>query len=565
MKLPRYTATTPPPRSSGQVRAENIGALVRSSDIEKWKAVEGIGQAFQYGSELSFQASQKRQALDDEIEAGKVTQKVLDKFSLARDAASRFDATADQPLPGDPNFDKVITTFDTTRRDLVTQDLLKGVDKDASNIFSGIKSPRVKARLVNWYNASYRNEADGIRKVVRGKLDEYQTTEITKLMESAAKNGNTKTADYYASLMDQNELITHERAEAYKKENKVIADTSMVTAAAQLILDGIGKDAAVDFVMTRDIDTDIKRGIVSDIEFESNRALRQQATELKQLREKTYTTMLADLWEQKPITEHEITEALRTGALDVEDAKYLRKALLSPEPPETTNEALIAVRYAIDGIGVTETRESALKKVIAYTEQLSPTDGKAFIKEIFSEHDTKNAFWNGEAFKYMEKQILEIVNESDILYGSGEQLALSASAFISYDLAKKDAVEKGKPLSGSELLELAHQTMLPFRNKVKSLIEGEKIPETLAGRKVGVTGLPETTKPAPKKKIAKRADFDSYPTPETEKSFNDTITHIPSKDMKILYFETMIKRIKDDALVEKLYKKWVTDTDELYK
>jgi len=38
--------------------------------------------------------------------------------------------------------------------------------------------------------------------------------------------------------------------------------------------------------------------------------------------------------------------------------------------------------------------------------------------------------------------------------------------------------------------------------------------------------------------------------------FDNTIEHIPSKEMKILYFETMMRRIKDDKLAAKLYTKW---------
>lgn len=207
---------------------------------------------------------------------------------------------------------------------------------------------------------------------------------------------------------------------------------------------------------------------------------REQAAQLKEMREQTMSIMLADVWDGKLTDPQAVTDALRLGYLDDTDAKYLRDAIKNPDPPQTTNESLISMRYAIAGIAEgTETRESALKKVIAYTQQLSPTDGKAFIKEIFGEHDTKNAFWNRQAQEYMEKQIMEVASLTGILYGSGEQLALSAQALMSYDEAKKAAIADGKPLNGRELLELAHQVMLPFREKVKPLMEGEKLPETL--------------------------------------------------------------------------------------
>ena len=264
---------------------------------------------------------------------------------------------------------------------------------------------------------------------------------------------------------------------------------------------------------------------------------REQAVQLQEIREQTMSKMLADVWDGKLTDPQAVTEALRLGYLDDTDAKYLRDAIMNPEPPKTTNDALIAVRYVIDGIAQgTETRESALKKVIEYNKQLSPTDGKAFIKEIFGEHDTKNAFWNRQAQEYMEKQIMEVASLTGILYGSGEQLALSAQALISYDEAKKAAIAEGKPLNGRELLELAHQVMLPFREKVKPLMGGEKMPETLAGRKVGAGQKPPEI-PEPIKKQEKKDVVGSYPKPKTIEEFENTFRHISDKSQRKLYYD----------------------------
>ncbi len=65
MKLPRYIATTPPPRTSGLVRAQDIGALTRTSGAE-FKAIAGAGRAIQKTAGLGFEAYMNRQALDDQ-------------------------------------------------------------------------------------------------------------------------------------------------------------------------------------------------------------------------------------------------------------------------------------------------------------------------------------------------------------------------------------------------------------------------------------------------------------------------------------------------------------------
>ena len=302
---------------------------------------------------------------------------------------------------------------------------------------------------------------------------------------------------------------------------------------AQAIRQVNGYQDAIEFVVAQDIDVAVRDKVLSDLATQE----RVRATQHQQERENTMRTMLSDIWDGKLKDPQVVTNAFRAGYLDDTDAKYLRAALLNPDPPKTTNEALISVRYAIDGIGVgIETRESALKKVIEYTEQLSPTDGKAFIKEIFGEHDTKNAFWNRQAHEYMEKQIMEVASLTGILYGSGEQLALSAKSLIAYEEAKKAAVAEGKPLNGRELLELAHQVMLPFREKVKPLMEGEKLPETLGGRKVGA-GTQKPEQPEPTKKQEKKDVIGSYPKPKSVEEFENTFRHISDKAQRKLYYD----------------------------
>lgn len=74
--------------------------------------------------------------------------------------------------------------------------------------------------------------------------------------------------------------------------------------------------------------------------------------------------------------------------------------------------------------------------------------------------------------------------------------------------------------------------------------------------------LARKPKEEPRKAKPTRQTFEDYPAPKTEKEFDNTIKHIPSKEMKILYFETMIRRIEDEKLAKKLYQKW---GDELYE
>lgn len=275
-------------------------------------------------------------------------------------------------------------------------------------------------------------------------------------------------------------------ADLFKQQQEVALGTRSMTDFQKFLARGIVIDRNNPSEIGRPLDKLQAVKILADtrklIEATIVRNQREQVAALQVMREQTMAKMLADIWDNTLTDPQVITAALRAGHLDDTDAKYLRNAVMNPKPPETTSKALIAIRYAINGMTEgTETRESALKKVIQYSSQLSPVDGKAFVKEIFAELDTQNAFWNRQAHEYMERQIMEVATSTGILWGSGEQLALSANALLAYDLAKKEAAITKKPLKGRELLELAHEVMLPFRQEIKPLVPGEEIPSKLTG------------------------------------------------------------------------------------
>jgi len=280
MKLPRYSAQTPPPRSSGLVTASgsDISALVRSSDIARWQSVGTFGQALGFAGELTLRAYQNRQAIDDTIEWGTATSRVKDRFRLAADAAERMDVSMDMPDPDDPNYLKTLTSFSTIKRDQLLKEALKDIEKDVGRLSQGFSNPKIKAQFENWYNDNYGNLADGVRSMYTKKLDSYQRAKMSKLSQNAAENGDIETADHFVELMDKYELITPEQAEALKKNNKVIADKSITYRSAQAIMAIKGYQEAIKFVMARDIDIEIKKDIVSDLNFEAAQQREQLET-----------------------------------------------------------------------------------------------------------------------------------------------------------------------------------------------------------------------------------------------------------------------------------------------
>jgi len=280
--FPGFTASTPPPRSSGLARAQNIGALTQSSEQAKWSGVGAFGRGMSYASQLSFQASQHRQALDDDIEWGTATTRVKDKFRLAGEAAERLDVSMDMPLPDDPDYLKTLSSFSTTKRDQFLTESLKDIEKDVGKLSRGFSNPKNRVQFENWYNDNYRKLASGVQLMFNKKLDSYQRSEISRLSETAAENGDLATADHYVELMDKRELITPERAEVLKQNNKVIADTNTTYKNAQAIMAVKGYREAVNFVMAQDIDIEIKKKIRTNLNFEAA----QQTEQVEIQREK---------------------------------------------------------------------------------------------------------------------------------------------------------------------------------------------------------------------------------------------------------------------------------------
>ena len=223
MKLPRYIAKTPPPRSSGIARAQDIGALTRTGEAAAWKGISQVGGALQQSAGIGYQAYMHRQEIDDIIESGIATQRTQDSWNKANKTVSILKPIQDMPDPDDSDYLKTLRTFGKDKSDALLQDLLKDVEQDATKVFSGIRNPKTKAKLVNQYNDNYTNQVEVLKHNVNAKLNDYQLSEMNKLATAAAQNGNVDTANYYVDKMAEHGLITYVKATKLKGDNYKIS------------------------------------------------------------------------------------------------------------------------------------------------------------------------------------------------------------------------------------------------------------------------------------------------------------------------------------------------------
>ena len=73
MKLPRVTATTPPPRETGLVRAQDIGALTNIGDAE-FRAIQQLGGALKGTAGMMFKIQQQKQKISDDTQTDRISQ-----------------------------------------------------------------------------------------------------------------------------------------------------------------------------------------------------------------------------------------------------------------------------------------------------------------------------------------------------------------------------------------------------------------------------------------------------------------------------------------------------------
>jgi len=251
MKLPRYTARVPPPRGADIVRAADIGSLTRTGEVSKWRGIGTAGGFLGRLSDRLLKVHQSRRALDSSIEVGEAGRRAEERFDQAFDAANRTNVTMDMPLPDDPDYLKTLSAFSVTKRDKLLAESLAGVDKDIEEILQGFSSSESKAAFTSWYNRNYPNFTERLRGIYGAKLDSYQRAELNKLRLSHTERGNIKDANAFVDIMDKYELITPERAEVLKRQNKEeVYETlkrNYYTTSFQMLLDR-GLDATLSHI-----------------------------------------------------------------------------------------------------------------------------------------------------------------------------------------------------------------------------------------------------------------------------------------------------------------------------
>lgn len=228
MRLPRYTAETPPPREPGLARATDIGALTQTGDIEVWRGISRLGQSMEYVARLGGAAYLQRKALDDDIRWGEGTLKTEEGVNELEKAADSYDYKVDEPLPDSPDYLKSPLQLSVEKRDSLINDALSEYDKKTKEIEQSFPTREGRERYKIWAAKRRLVAEKSLIHLYGLKHDEYQRDRLDELWKAAARNGDIETANSYIDKMDENELITPAQATFRKNKVKEIANQSLL-------------------------------------------------------------------------------------------------------------------------------------------------------------------------------------------------------------------------------------------------------------------------------------------------------------------------------------------------
>lgn len=174
MKLPRYTAETPPPRFAGAARAGDIGALTQTGDIEVWRGVSQVGGAMQRVAGLGYRVWQERHNIDTGIQHAKSTSAMNTAYT------NIIGEVRSLPVETEAAREKLRSQYSKQLQDLYNQ-VSKGLDNpDAANAFR-----RSWETLKSQYDT-------GIYRTLTGNLDKQQKYDKMTEWEGMISNAPTE-------------------------------------------------------------------------------------------------------------------------------------------------------------------------------------------------------------------------------------------------------------------------------------------------------------------------------------------------------------------------------------
>lgn len=428
--------------------------------------------------------------------------------------------------------DQIAKSIDEARRmtfsDIVQFDMFREQAEADLNAIEQASLKKLSRRAAeDFSNFTKNNRQSALRQIeniVWQKEIEFQQNETgrqyTNLFERMAGSGFSIEDMYKSPSLD----IIEEGMSPYWRvgELEKYRDQMLVDA---LINTGRYKDAKDLVQATESFTSTEKKSRLDYAKVAEARAKREKAEYLKLMQEQTSRQMLADLWDGKLTDPQVITNAVRLDYISDTDGKYLRNALLNPEPPRLNLKSLATVKQAIEEIGTnTKTVPQALSVLYAHLDSIDPITGKSLLNEIYTEQDKNKSEIKRESRDLMEELVRDRDKFTGMFTDDERQILAAAEAYLMLDAEIQKAVETGKPLERRNIMIKAIQIGRQMKTKIKQE-EADAIPPEFSPETEGYPIAPRAPdytakgKPIIKGALAK-PDFVLTSEGEPEKVFD---------------------------------------------
>lgn len=242
MKLPRFTAQTPPPRTSGITRATDIGALTQTGEGAKFRSIQAVGGALRGLAGMLFRVQQDRQAIDTRLQHDQSASQIEEHITKMNQSLA--DSVVRTPKERDATHDAVMVKFDE-----YYQQRLKWMDNPESR--EALKStwllnrPRYVKQLYSTLNKQLDKHHLGLGRTIAdsyiqsGMVDKainhYRFLESHNLLSASQAEQLIREAPEKAEkyLRQQIIALAHEQAKImpYKEAVSYLNDLKGVTSA----------------------------------------------------------------------------------------------------------------------------------------------------------------------------------------------------------------------------------------------------------------------------------------------------------------------------------------------
>jgi hypothetical protein len=257
--FPRFTASTIP-RGSGLARAGDISTLTATSDYEFLRSLDDLGQSLGVAGDFVFKVHQNRKAIDADLQYKKA------KADVYEFSEKYIQLMEDTPVISDDQRRELHKNY-MRELNIINRQRNKEIDnKDA-----------LTARESDWpiEQLSYSKDMYSYLTV---KLHKHQKESVLSIGESLIKDGRIDEAKKHFNYHVKRGLISQANVD------KFIAERETYYKAKKILAEK-GYQASTDFVMSKDIDTDIKKNIISDINFEASQQKQQLELQREQDRD----------------------------------------------------------------------------------------------------------------------------------------------------------------------------------------------------------------------------------------------------------------------------------------